>query len=186
MAKPMAPSFSAWPHCPMTVTLRFSAHVPARPNHKTRKRPPRDGTQGGSQGKPPIHTPRAHPLWLPDGVAEPALNAQHPALNAQQSYSPRIIAISTPPDEGAMAGEPPACSEHGHRSLFRLYRSGYHPRRLSRHSHRGGDASTADGVGLDGSKTRVEEGNGARCRGVVKPRLGKGVSGSKYSPMYPC
>ena len=113
--------------------------------------------------------------------------AQTPTLtHSHASQSPRSIAISTPPDEGAMAGEPPACSEHGHRSLFRLYRSGYHPRRLSRHSHRGGDASTADGVGLDGSKTRVEEGNGARCRGVVKPRLGTGVSGSKYSPMYPC
>ena len=92
MAKPMAPSFSAWPHCPMTVTLRFSAHVPARPNHKTRKRPPRDGTQGGSQGKPPIHTPRAHPLWLRDGVAEPMLNEQHP-----QGMSNKVTAPAASP-----------------------------------------------------------------------------------------
>ena len=88
----MAPSFSAWPHCPMTVTLRVSAHVPARPNHKTRKRPPRAGTQGGSQGQPPMHTPRAHPLWLPDGVAEPVLNEHRP-----QGMSTQVTAPATSP-----------------------------------------------------------------------------------------
>ena len=185
MAKPMAPSFSAWPHCPVTVTLRFSAHVPARPNHKTRKLPPRWHPGRFTGQAPDSHTVRP-PVLAARWCRGAPTKCATPPTHAQQSYSPRNIAISTPPDEGAMAGEPPACSEHGHRSLFRLYRSGYHPRRLSRHSHRGGDASTADGVGLDGSKTRVEEGNGARCRGVVKPRLGKGVSGSKYSPMYPC